>query len=76
MPDGKVAAMSRFNAYSYDVLARLIKVCAQHLLPVAQGIKFVRWAEKKVEMLEDAWREHLTIQEAAEALYSLAVESV
>lgn len=63
-----------FKSYIGDVLARLVKVCAQKHQPVGRALKIMRWAEQKRDSIKDAWREHVAVDDAAADLYELAID--
>lgn len=63
-----------FKTYRSNVLARLIKLCSQKFMASGPALKVVRWAEKKRDAIKDAWREHVTVDDAAQDLYELAID--
>ncbi len=65
-----------FKNYFADVLARLIKVCAQTLLPVSRGERILEWAKTQAANIWTAFEARESEQDVATALYWLSVTEV
>ena len=65
-----------FKGYVADVLARLIKLCAEKPLPVQRGEAILAWAKDQSSTIWDSFEAGEDVRDVATALYLLSVASV
>ena len=72
---GSPVTYKAFQEYTAKVLARLVKVCVQHQMPVDQADGVMRLARDKGRLIWTSFEAMEDVQDVAEALWNLKGET-